>query len=82
MANQWRHIWPHTQGFAFDPASLRGWCSPDGRLALVDALWTSEGVDAEGNAYPRRGRASLALAPSPESPVGWVALHTHFSLSP
>lgn len=79
---QWQKVWPNTDSFAFDAPTLLEVRSPDGHLTLVTGLWTSNGIRQDGTTYPRRGRASLLLTPSADSPVGHLALHTHFSLSP
>lgn len=79
VAQQWRHIWGVTRGFAFDPATVAGGISEDGGLGWVAGVWSSEGRGEGGTWFTRRGRASFVLK---RAEGGWRCLHSHHSLEP
>ncbi len=79
---QWRQVWPRTEGFDFDEASMEVIESDDGSLIAVLAAWESRGKDDDGRTFPRRGRATLLLAFRPDAPFGYEAVHSHFSFVP
>jgi len=82
VQHQWSRVWFHTRGFRFLKDSVVEFAAADGSLLGVLALWDSEGLDAAGNVFPRRGRCTVLLRPDAASPAGYVALHTHFSKTP
>ncbi len=50
-----------------------------GDRAWIAAPWTSRGTRADGTTFPRPGRCTIAF----ERRDGrWLAVHTHFSLTP
>lgn len=79
---QWRPIWTSTQGFRFDVDDAVVAAAADGSQTTVAATWSSEGVADDDTTFARRGRATLVLVPDPASPVGLVAVHSHFSEDP
>lgn len=76
-ADQWRDVWERTRGFRFDLESAR--CEATDGHAWVAATWSSTGVLPGGGTFPRSGRATIVLV---RRPLGWRAVHTHFSLTP
>lgn len=77
IAGQWRNIWGITRGFTFRLDDLHAGIAGD--QAWVAVPWDSEGQHANGEWYPRPGRATIVL----ERRGGrWLALHTHMSLYP
>lgn len=79
--DQWRHVWPAIDDFAFDAAGADVWVSADRCQAVVAGAWTSLGRTAEGATFPRGGRATVVLQRhDPAAP--WLGVHTHFSLEP
>lgn len=80
--HQWRRVWFNTRGFRFLEDSVVEMAAGDGSLVGVLALWDSEGLDAAGRAFARRGRCTVLLRPDETSPAGYVAVHTHFSKTP
>lgn len=78
---QWRKVWPRTQGFAFDQSDLSITMSPDSLMAVAHARWTSDGADENGNPRKRAGRCTVALVRD-GSEGQWRCLHTHFSMWP
>jgi len=76
---QWRHVWPHTDGFRFALRGLHCELSADGRLAMVWVRWSSNGRRASGAPFRRPGRATIFLR---REAGRWYAFHTHFSLVP
>lgn len=79
---QWAKVWPQTAGFRFDLSDAHETPASDGSQTVVTALWTSQGIAEDGSAYPRRGRATVVLRAQASGPTGWLATHTHFSISP
>lgn len=77
IAQQWRHIWPTIQGFAFDLDTLH-WRRADD-VAWAALTWTSQGFRPDGTPFPRPGRATFTLV---RRDSNWLATHTHFSLFP
>jgi ketosteroid isomerase-like protein len=75
---QWDNVWPRTADFAFDLEHTEILASPDGRLAVVIAPWTSTGFHADGTAFARPGRATIVLAREPGG--AWLGVHSHMSL--
>jgi hypothetical protein len=69
IATQWDHVWPKTADFHFVLEQTSVLASPDGRMAIVIAPWTSTGYHADGKPFPRpprhpgvfKGRRRLAL---------------------
>ncbi len=75
--NQWEGIWPNIRDFKIARDTIRS--GGDGQHAWGVATWTSTGFDQDGQPFHRPGRATVAL----ERRNGvWLAVHTHFSLSP
>jgi hypothetical protein len=82
VENQWKPIWTSTEGFHFLEDSIDCILSRDESLVSVLALWASLGMDELGRNFPRRGRCTLVLMLSPNSPYGYRAVHSHFSKVP
>ena len=80
--DQWRRVWPETEGFEFDVDTMDVVASDDRSLVAVLAGWQSRGVAEDGTTFPRRGRATVLLARRPGAPHGYEAVHSHFSLVP
>jgi len=77
VENQWRHVWPVIRDFTVRIAEARGVIVGD--AAWVAAPWDSLGTRDDGTTYRRPGRLTVAF----ERRQGhWLAVHTHFSLSP
>lgn len=80
-ARQWRSIWGTIADFRFATEHLICGVSSDGRQAWGITPWTSTGFHEDGTPYDRPGRATvLFVRDAPGDP--WLAIHTHFSLSP
>lgn len=77
IAQQWQHIWPTIEGFAFDLDAMHWGVS--GSLAWAVATWQSRGFRPDGTPFPRPGRATFTFA---RQNGAWLATHTHFSLFP
>ncbi len=77
IAQQWQHIWPTINGFAFDFDTLHWQRSGD--LAWAVLTWDSQGFRPDGTPFPRPGRATFTFAHRDNR---WLATHTHFSLFP
>ena len=75
---QWDRVWPRTSDFAFDLGNTFIQASPDGRMAVAIAPWTSTGYQPDGSLFPRPGRATIVLALQPDG--RWVGVHSHISL--
>jgi catechol 2,3-dioxygenase-like lactoylglutathione lyase family enzyme/ketosteroid isomerase-like protein len=77
MERQWRQVWPHIRSFTIDADKARG--AIHGPRGWVAARWDSLGVRADGATFARPGRLTILF----ERRAGcWLAIHTHFSLSP
>lgn len=76
-AQQWSGVWPVIEDFTFDLERLHA--GADGALAWAVVPWTSTGFHEDGTAYDRPGRATVTFA---RHGGRWLALHTHFSLTP
>lgn len=80
-AQQWRHVWPAIEGFAFDVDGALVLVAGDGLQAVIATTWTSSGTRPDGTVGPRPGRATVVLRRhDTQSP--WLGVHTHFSLAP
>lgn len=80
-ADQWSHVWPAIGDFRFDAAGADVWVSPDRRMAVIGSEWHSTGRTAQGETFPRSGRATVVLTREGTESV-WLGRHTHFSLQP
>ncbi len=78
---QWRQVWPTIDGFRFRTEVLKVGVSPDRCMALGLCPWESTGFHADGGAFDRPGRASVAFARDDIS-APWLGIHSHFSLNP
>jgi len=77
VANQWSGIWSKIRDFTIRFEQLHWGASGD--LAWGIAPWNSTGFHPDGTSFPRPGRATVIF----ERHNGkWLAVHTHFSLSP
>lgn len=77
VEHQWRRVWPMIRDFTVRIAEARG--AIVGDSAWVAAPWDSLGTHDDGTTYRRPGRLTVAF----ERRQGrWLAVHTHFSLSP
>lgn len=74
---QWRRIWSITEGFDFFYDQVSG--ARNGSSAWVIAPWSSTGFDDNGRPFERIGRATLIFEFHEER---WLAVHSHFSLTP
>lgn len=75
--DQWRQVWPRIRDFTFQLDQARCLGGGDGLVVVVP--WDSLGRRSDGSSFVRPGRATVALA---REDGRWVAVHTHFSLSP
>lgn len=80
--NQWGHVWPKTTGFHFDLDTLRTIRSGDLSLCCVVCEWESSGLRDDGTLFPRHGRCTILLTRSPDNEIGWIGVHSHFSMPP
>ena len=82
VERQWSQVWFNTRGFQFLEETLQEFASDDESQVCVVALWKSEGMDPTGKTFARRGRCSILLRREEASPLGYLAVHTHFSKTP
>ncbi len=78
IRTQWDNVWPRTTDFTFALDSVHVLASPDGRMAVAVAPWTSTGYDRDGAAFDRPGRATMVFARTQD---GWLCTHSHMSLN-
>ena len=79
---QWSRVWPNIRDFRFDLEGMRAGAAPGGgppELAWAVTTWSSTGFDDAGRPFERPGRATVLFRRQGER---WLALHTHFSLTP
>jgi catechol 2,3-dioxygenase-like lactoylglutathione lyase family enzyme/ketosteroid isomerase-like protein len=77
MEQQWRPVWPRIRDFTIDADKARG--AIQGDRGWVAARWDSLGARPDGSTFARPGRLTILF----ERRAGrWLAIHTHFSLSP
>ncbi len=78
-AAQWRNVWPVTSAFRYRDDDIRAIVSRDRLTAIGMGVFDSTGYFADGVAFARPGRTTVALS---RNAVGedWVADHTHMSL--
>jgi ketosteroid isomerase-like protein len=77
VEHQWRHVWPVIRDFTVQVDEARG--AVTGDSAWVAAPWHSLGTRQDGTTFRRPGRLTIAF----QRRAGrWLAVHTHFSLSP
>jgi len=76
---QWESVWPKTSDFAFRLDVTRVLASPDGKMAVAIAPFTSTGYAPDGTRFDRPGRTTLILMPGETE--RWVAVHSHMSLA-
>src|SRR5256714_9612168 len=74
--HQWRNVWGATRRFEFDYDSLR--CEVRGDMAWALALWSSQGVNADGW-YDRHGRCTVVFRHTGDR---WPPVHPPFSMAP
>lgn len=79
---QWRNCWNRTEGFAFDPDSIRIQQSKDETIVFATAFWSSTGIMETGKKFSREGRATIILEKAPDSRYGWLGIHNHYSKIP
>lgn len=79
-AGQWRSIWPAIKEFRFNLDSLEVLASEDESQAVALITWDSVGFDADGEPFPRPGRATVVLKRDPGG--AWKGVHTHLSVYP
>lgn len=77
QAYQWSGVWPNISNFAFTLEQLD--CRGSEGIALIVVPWTSTGYHPDGSRYDRPGRATVVLT---RREGVWLAVHTHFSLTP
>jgi ketosteroid isomerase-like protein len=78
IKTQWDNVWPKTSDFHFVLAQTSTLASPDGRMAIVIAPWTSTGYHEDGQPFPRPGRATMVFSRNGD---GWLCTHSHMSLN-
>jgi ketosteroid isomerase-like protein len=81
VSDQWSKVWPAISGFRFDVEGAVVWVSPDRRLAVIAATWTSQGRRPDALVGQRDGRATVVLRRDGVA-ERWTGVHTHFSLVP
>ena len=82
IRTQWDSVWPKTSDFRFALEQTQVLASPDGKMAIVVAPWTSTGYHPDGQKFPRPGRATLVFSKfAQENPHGWLCTHSHVSLN-
>lgn len=77
---QWESVWPRTTDFTFRLDVTRVLASPDGKMAVAIAPFTSTGYHPDGTRFDRPGRTTLILVPG-EGAEPWIAVHSHMSLA-
>lgn len=77
---QWESVWPRTTDFTFRLEVSRVLASPDGKMAVAIAPFTSTGYAPDGTAFDRPGRTTLILMPG-AAEEAWIAVHSHMSLA-
>lgn len=82
IERQWSRVWFDTRGFRFLADSIRKFAAEDDSQICLLALWESEGADTNGVTFARRGRCTVVLRRERSHPMGYVAVHTHFSKTP
>jgi len=78
IKTQWDNVWPKTSDFRFTLQHAQVLASPDGRMAIVIAPWTSTGYHEDGKPFPRPGRATMVFSKYDD---GWLCAHSHMSLN-
>jgi len=78
IKTQWDNVWPKTADFRFNLEQTSMLASPDGKMAIVIAPWTSTGYDPDGKPFPRPGRATMVFSKDAD---GWLCTHSHMSLN-
>jgi hypothetical protein len=76
---QWRAVWPTIRRFHWRLSEVKGVVSADRLSGTGMAIWDSDGFNADGTRFDRRGRATVAFART-AADEPWVAVHTHMSL--
>ena len=77
MDAQWRKVWGNIREFTIRADEARGGIQGD--HGWVAAPWDSLGIRADGSTFPRPGRLTIIFS---RRAGGWLATHTHFSLTP
>ncbi|MGI8550440.1 MAG: YybH family protein [Dehalococcoidia bacterium] len=77
QAAQWSGVWPNISEFSFTLQHLD--CRRLGDALLLVVPWTSTGYHPDGASFDRPGRATVVLHRRGDV---WLAVHTHFSLTP
>ena len=80
VATQWDNVWPKTTDFRFVLEQTQVLASLDGRMAVVISQWTSTGYHADGQPFPRPGRATMVFTRNGDGD-GWLCTHSHMSLN-
>jgi ketosteroid isomerase-like protein len=78
IKTQWDNVWPKTSDFRFTLEQSQVLASPDGKMAIVIAPWTSTGYQPDGKPFPRPGRATMVFSKFAD---GWLCTHSHMSLN-
>jgi len=78
VATQWDNVWPNTTDFRFVLEQTSLLASPDGKMAVAIAPWTSTGYHEDGKTFPRPGRATLVFSKHGDR---WLCTHSHMSLN-
>jgi ketosteroid isomerase-like protein len=77
MDAQWRKVWGNIRDFTIGADEARGGIHGD--HGWVAAPWDSVGIRPDGSTFSRPGRLTIIFS---RRHGGWLATHTHFSLSP
>ena len=75
---QWSITWPKTKHFKFETDSITCHVSDNGCTAIVCSMWSSQRI-SDGTL--RLGRSTIVLVRE-DIADAWVAIHSHFSLTP
>jgi ketosteroid isomerase-like protein len=76
--DQWRRIWNTIEAFHFELDNLTCGAAGDS-LVWLACPWTSKAANDRGTCQARTGRMTAILERRSEK---WLAIHTHFSLTP
>jgi hypothetical protein len=75
---QWSITWQKTQHFKFETDSTTCHVSDNGRTAIIFSKWSSQ---RSSDGALRQGRSTIVLVRE-DIADAWVAIHSHFSLTP
>ena len=76
---QWRKVWGTIRNFRWRLDDIEAIVATDRLSAVGIGIFDSDGFNADGQRYDRRGRATIAFARA-KAGDPWVAVHSHMSL--